>query len=740
LANYQITIWLEDSQGTLITATSPGSSTLVTALINSGEANLTADCWGLKTSIVISVNPPGIDFVRIHDAPNGGGKNLCDPVNYSSYPVGHITTFYVGGYNDSIGYVFDIDSIWVSSDDNIVAVSPSGPSSTVTCSNVNSGTITISIVDSIYGNMNTTDVTVIPPTIDYVQIRDAPGGGGSEITTKTYSAFDTDTFYAAGCNVTAGYVSDISVDWDCDDPSVGDVSPATGMSTVFTAQQTSLDETCTVTATSGLMSDSTGLLTVLGPRVDYITIRSGAGNSGSIITTGTYSVWDTDTFYAAAHNHSIGYLGDLSADWSSDAPSIGDVSPTTGSSTTFTAQQIGSDNTCTVSVSKGAASNSTGLLTVLAPRIDEIKIMDAVGGAGSEVTTPTYVIWATDDFFAAAFNNTVSHLYDVPADWESDDILVGVVNPTTNSIATTFTAQEVATDSTCIVTATYGSFTDSTGLITVLSSTIDEIRIRNASGGAGNVVTTITFSVLQTDDFYAAAYNDTTLYLGDVDAVWSCDLPFVGDVSPATGTMTTFTAFQVATDSSCTVTANYQGKSDSTGFLSVLAPRIDEIKIRDDAGDIVTTKTFSVYDSQSLFAAAYNDTVDYLNDVSVDWESDDISVGDLTQSAGITTTFIAQEVTADSSCTVTATYGIHSDSTGLLTVLAPRIDYIQIRDAPDGAGSIVDTATFSVWEYNEYYVSSYNHTIGYMENVLADWESDDPSIGTVTAMATQPDS
>jgi hypothetical protein len=174
----------------------------------------------------------------------------------------------------------------------------------------------------------------------------------------------------------------------------------------------------------------------------------------------------------------------------------------------------------------------------------------------------------TDEFYAAAYNHTVGYLEDIDVNWECDVTTVGQVTSPGNY--TTFTAQNVAMDSTCNVTATHAtqtSLTNSTGLITVLAPTVDEIRIRDAADGAGNVVGDMTFNAADTDMFYAAGYNKS-VWIMDVDATWTSSADSVGTVT-GSGTSRTFTAQTVDTDSTCTVTATYNGVSNSTGTLTV---------------------------------------------------------------------------------------------------------------------------------------------------------------------------
>ncbi|MEE9151882.1 MAG: fibronectin type III domain-containing protein, partial [Thermoplasmata archaeon] len=238
--------------------------------------------------------------------------------------------------------------------------------------------------------------------------------------------------------------------------------------------------------------------------------------------------------------------------------------------------------------------------------------------------------------------------------WVSDVTTVGRVD-TTTGIWTNFTAQEVSTNSQCTVTATFGSLIDSTGLLTVLAPTVDYIQIRDVAGGLGNIVTTATYGVEDTDEFYVAAYNITVDYLYDVSVTWDSDADTVGQVT-SPGDSTTFEAQSVDVDSQCTVTATYGAISNSTGDLTVLAPRVDEIMIRTAAnglGNVLLTATFDVDDTATYYAAGYNDTVGYLEDLAdAVWDVTVVGIGTVT-SPGASTTFTA---TAEGDTTITASF------------------------------------------------------------------------------------
>ncbi len=840
--------WISN-ETTIVSVTSPGSSTIVTCSSTlSGIVNITLNDGTFEVYTHVTVIPWKTDYVQIRSASGGGGIDLGNPANYRTYPVGKTATFYGAAYNHTAGFIGPVNSqsTWVSSTPSIVSVTSPGSSSGITCSNINWGTVTITL-DNKRGQTNTTQVTVIKPTVDTITIRDTPGNGGNPVGAVTYWATDTDLFYAAGYNNTAGYIGDVEVVWT--------ISPPTGVATVttpgiwtnFTAEMVSVDSTCTVTATyKGTISDSTGNLTVLYPRVDSIIIRDAAGGLGNEVDTGTYWIYETDTFYAAAYNASIGYIGDVSVTWVSDDDLIGTVT-TPGTSTTFEAQWVTVDDTCTVTATyTGAVSDSTGLLTVLYPRVDSIGIRSAAAGGGVELcdpaSYPTYEkgttgvifygaqynasagyigpvpasstwisnntaivdvsspgeqssitisttnhgwVWVTIDdllghtnqtmvtvlqwridyiqirsasggggvdlgnptnyrtypvgkvvtFYGAAYNNSEGYVgpVNVGSTWLSSDALIVAVSPSGSS--STITCSNTNWGGPITITLNDGLGHTNTTQVTVLKPTIDYIIIRDAAGGAGNQVTTATYIVSQTDLFYAAAYNNTAIYLRDVEAVWSSDLPGVGTVTTP-GLWTNFTAQQVAVDSTCTITATYPGTTgDTTGLLTVLAPKPDRIEIRDAAnrmGNIVTTATFDIDDTDMFFAAGINNTVGYIGDVNVTWSISPTSgVGTVVAGPGSSTTFTAVGV---GTCTVTARYSpTVSNQTGLLTVqeYVPVISKILIRDAPGGVGNVVTTMTYGVNDEDTFYAAAYDSGDNYIGDVEVTWSTSSSSVGAI---------
>jgi hypothetical protein len=394
----------------------------------------------------------------------------------------------------------------------------------------------------------------------------------------------------------------------------------------------------------------TNILVIFDPFPNYIVIMDGPGGIGggaNIVGDKTYSVGETDTFYAAGYNYTAGYIGDIEVDWDTTDSSVGDIDVTTGIWTNFTAQAVSIDSTCRITADdSGLANNITGVLTVLASvsTVDYILIMDAANNAGSEVGDMTYGVNDVDFFYAAAFNTTTGYIGDVDATWSSSDDTVGDVAVAPPA---TFTAQEVTTDSTCVVTATYNGMTDDTGTLTVLAPTVDYIMIVTGPDETGVEVDTATYGAFDTAEFYAAAYNTTSGYIGEVEATWTSSVPAVGTVTTP-GEYTTFEAQEVSSDSTCIVTANYNGMTDDTGLLTVLEPTLDEIRIRtaaDEGGTVLDTPiTLNVDDERTYYAAGYNATVGYLEDVLASWDVSTLVGSVFPSIASTSTTFTAEFV------------------------------------------------------------------------------------------------
>lgn len=701
-----------------------------------GTCVVTADYGGI-TNDTGTLTVVVVDEIIIRDGPNGTGT----PVLNRSYFIGENDTFWAAGYNNTYGFIGDMPwADWWSSNTSVGTIysdgtPPGGQGSSALIEAVGAGTCVINVYSGM-GIMNTTGtITVIAYDVDYLIIRDSPRGEGSPVGDLVYKVGDSDVFYTAGYNHTAGYVGDVSVIWNSSDPGVGTVT-TNGSSTSFNAVGTG---TCIVTGDyGGGISNITGVLTVAG--VDYILIRNAPDNGGAEVGDEFYFTWlYGDHFYAAGYNNTHGYVGDVSVTWMSSNKSVGTIT-SPGTSTYF--DPVG-DGTCTVTANYDGITDDTGTLTVSSATVDYIQIRDAPDGGGDIVIDPIYILGSVDTYYGALYNDTAGYLTEVsPGDgqdsfWNSSNTSVVTVTPLGSSA--TITCNDT-NPGTAVITLWAFGLTNTT-TVTVVSWTIDYISIMDAPNGVGNLVGDRTYGVWDTDTLYAIGFNYTYGYVIDLTASWSCNDTAVGNVTTP-GVSSTFTAQWVVTDSICHVTATYESVSNTTGILTVLAPRADFVQIRsadDGGGAVITSISYHKGDTDIFYGAAYNNTVGFIDSVpqTSTWDSTDISIVEVT-SPGNSSTVTCSD-TNYGTVTVTLDDGNSHLNTTTVTVLGSTVDFILIRDAPLGGGEdLTDPAhypSYPVGHETTFYGALYNNTVGYLGDVssIAVWTSNNENIVTVTS-------
>jgi len=331
--------------------------------------------------------------------------------------------------------------------------------------------------------------------------------------------------------------------------------------------------------------------------------------------------------------------------------------------------------------------------------IDFIIIRDAPDGLGNEVLNRTYLLGDTDTFYAAGYNSSTGYVREVESEWYSYDPWVGEIHPIDEtSTWANFTAVGGGWTWVMAHCAEPGpgnqSCSDMTGDLEVISP-VNDIIIRTEPGNAGEWVGNRTYHVGDTDTYYAAGYNDTTGYIGDVPVFWSSSDSSVGSVS-GNDTMRNYTTFTALSAGSVFVSAvTYPGTipkiENYTGTLTIIYYPIDFVIVRDEnrgGGDWVGDRTYYVGDDDTFYAAGYNNTHGYQGDFAANWTSDNSSACTVS-SFGVSTEFNA---IADGTCSVTAEYAGKTNTTGTFTLLpvitvddSGGADYLTIQEAIDAA-------------------------------------------------------
>jgi len=340
-----------------------------------------------NTTGILTVLAPRADYIQIRDAPEGGGA----PITSISYYKGDTDIYYGATYNNTVDFIGNVPQIstWISSDLDIVEVTTPGNFSNIKCNDTNSGTVTVTLYDDL-GHSSSATVTVLDWTVDYILIRDAPLGGGKDLTDPAnysiYPVGHVTKFYGAMYNNTVGYIAEVASTstWESNQTSIIEVT-SPGVYSTITCSDTNYG-IVKITLEEWMGNTATTQVTVPEPTIDLIKILDAPNGTGDFVGDTIYFKGEVETYYSAAFNVTAGYLIDVLVTWSSNDTSVGTVSPSSGTSTIFTAVGLG---TCFVTASYGGGiiSNTTGTLTVTS--IQKL-IDDASAGDIIDVPSGTY--------------------------------------------------------------------------------------------------------------------------------------------------------------------------------------------------------------------------------------------------------------------------------------------------------------------------------------------------------------
>jgi outer membrane protein assembly factor BamB len=658
--------------------------------------------------------PPTIDHIEIRDQPDGIGNPILD----QTIDVGTQIIGYAAAYNDSSGYISDIPVFWM-------VTNGSGANASTNPTNLVDNSVFYSgyfggdatwFADDGAGHVYFVQFTIRSPTVEYIKIVDTGSIGSLEIPDQTVDVGFSTRGYAASFNASIGYLGDIIVNWSVvNTGSEAFTTPLQESNSLFNANLTGGSATWTADDGNG-HSDSV-ILTIRDPSVDDIIIVDTPDIGSSEIVGQFVDVGYSIMGHAAGFNETAGYIGDIPVTWSivNTSGAEGFTNPISGTVSTI---NVGMKNgTVEWIADYGGGITDSVIFSVRQPNVDYIIIRSGSNGSGSWIGDSTYIFGSSETFYAAGYNNTAGWVADVDALWESDSPTIGNVTSGPSN-QTTFDALN---NGTCEITATYNSFINTTGIITIINYTIDYIVIRDEPSGQGQWIGDKDFIIGATAFFYAAAYNISAGYIGDVGCEWISSNETVATVTTP-GTSTEFSTQYVAGE--CNVTATFNGiLSNNTGALTVLDPEIDYMLITDAPnGNEVLDVILNVGENILLYASAYNISgPTYLGPISVDWSQSN-SLGSFIPSSGNSTIFIAGNSGGSATINATNSVLLLSDEFNL-SINDPQVDYIIIRDAADGFGIPVLRGNFTLGDIvtDTYYCAGYNSSVSYIEDVVGDW-------------------
>ena len=681
------------------------SSTELTTAMVTGTATVTATVADTVT-VTFGVGPRA--SLRINNAPGPGGSEVTTHMMTADETF----TVYVAAY-DALGRFIDnpTDVTWGGTGVASGHLNPTTGASSTAFVPVLAGTGTVTVADGSSHTDATGVITVTPGTLHHIVVRDAAGGGGSEVGAHVMTADDAFTVYAAGCDVDGNYINDVSATWTGSGVVTGRLSPTSGISTTFTAGPAG---TGTIQANAGSgITDTTGTITVNPGTLHHIVIRDAAGGGGSEVGTRTVTADDVFTVYAAGYDVDGNYIADRSVAWATTGTL--DHQTGTGSSFTFAPTTANTNGTITADAG-GGITDTTGTLTVNAGALHHIVIRDAAGGGGNEVGIRT--VTADDVFtvYAAGYDGDGNYMADVSVAWTGSGVVAGRLAPT-SGISTTFTAGPAGTGT---IQADAGSgITDTTGTITVNPGALHHIVIRDAAGGGGSAVDTHAMTTDEVFTVYAAGYDIDGNFIVDQVVGWAT----TGTLDYQTGTGSSFTFAPATANTSGTIAADAGGGiTDTTGMIIVNLGTLRHVVIRDAAGgsgNEVGAHTLTIHETLAVWAAGYDVGGNYISDVPVTWTGSGAVTGRLAPTSGISTTFTAGPA-GTGTIQASAGGGI-TDTTGTITVNLGPLDHIVIRDAAGGKGNEVITQTVGLGTVFSVWAAGYDVENNYISDISVTW-------------------
>ncbi len=697
--------WTVEGKSAFLLGTTPSIKGGINVGITQGIVWLNVSYAGFSDSVQYTVLPPTIDYIDITDVP--GSKPLKGglvPFNFQEW--GNCSAF-----NRTAGFIDVFSANWTAEGgtSNLLWSSPSKLNGI----DVGATEVNVWLNASLGFFTDSVTYTVVFAAIDYIDITDIPNG-----TSWPGGTVPVGKFIWGNCsayNVTHGYLGVVPADWTAGggSSSLLNVTPSfsNGINVGLFPVSVWLNASY-MTYTDSIQ------FSVSPPKVDYIVLTNIP--NGMPISDKTVFVGFLEWSVCSAYNNTVGFIGTKDAQWTAEGGNSSLLGPSPATSNGI---NVGiEDGKIWLNASFGGHKYSI-LYAVNPPTIDYIEITDFQGGKPltGGVRPTGYQEWG----FCSAYNYTVGFMYVVNASWSAfggSSQLLGPSPSGTNGIDLGFTQETVWFN------ASFGGDFDSIQY-QVIELKLDYIMITDVPNG--DVLKGGAVSIGERVWGNCSLYNNSIGYIGLGNAIWIVE---GGSASRLSSTQGMMNGLDVGTTlGNVWFNVSYGGFTFSVLFI-VHPPSIDSIIIRNgpnNSGDHIGDRAYMVYQEDRFYAAGYNATFGYVKDVAATWVCDDTSIGSVNPQLGTSTTFKAKKVNVNGACVVSATYLGVWDSTGVLLVLEPVIDYIVIRNGPNGTGNILGSMTFHINDHATFYAAGYNASGGFIEDIAeAEWEVEN-TIGQV---------
>ena len=277
------------------------------------------------------------------------------------------------------------------------------------------------------------------------------------------------------------------------------------------------------------------------------------------------------TVYAITRDAYGNFVANLSATWSLQNISGGvvssDLTPTTGTSSTFTGHLVGSAN---IQVVAGGFTGQSGVQTVIAGSATQTRVETAADGSGSVVGAQNVTAGDSITVYAITRDTYGNFVANPSATWSLQGISGGVVSGDLvgGGASAVFTGHLVGSAN---IQAVASGFTGQSGVQTVIAGAATQTRVETAASGSGSVVGAQNVTAGNSITVYAITRDAQGNFVANPSAAWSLQNisggVVSGDLTPTTGTSSTFSGHE----GSANIQAVASGFTGQSGLQTVIA-------------------------------------------------------------------------------------------------------------------------------------------------------------------------
>ncbi|KPL08429.1 hypothetical protein AMJ86_00570 [bacterium SM23_57] len=562
----------------------------------------------------------------------------------------------------------------------------------------------------------TPQITVGYGSLGSIKIFKGTTGYTAEFGDSTISIGNTAEMHVEGFDYYGNRRGNESTTWNVSG-GIGSVGPP-AQNTTFLASNSGTGKV--IATYGGGITDETGIITVpdsiyIGP-LHHIIIRTGPNNTGQAMSRTVPITLTTDdilTLYAAGYDASNNYIKDTTATWIGIGK-LANVVNDTGKILNFNPGDVitTSGNFIRAHPSSGADA-FTGDIYVNPGKIHHLVIQDGWVSGSNPIIDKTVKAGNNLSMYAIGYDSDDNYVRPVWARWSVDGNM-GWVDPD-SSTTVTFHPDTVGFG---LVTAdTMNGLISGKARITVEPGAPDYIKIVTKPiiypGEAPSVTTdTVHVTTDMTLRLYAAAFDYFGNFISNAEPQWR-----------ASGSLDSIPTSSAAYIDFNPRTATTEGrihatpptfKGDSTGWIMVssgvpkqlevaLGPRGNTQILKD------TSLTLSIGDTLFLHATGYDADGNYACDVIADWNMIP-KLGTFTI-GGDSAIFRANR-SGQGYIRVTKA-GFTPGLSGTITVEPGDIDYVVIRDAPNGGGNEVGIENITADNTLSLFAAAYDEADNY---------------------------